>query len=742
MWLLKDKAGNITYLTPGKTFNIGRKKGTLVLNDDSVSRNHATISILPKYHINQIKSNTQPLSECKIIDSGAKYGSTILRENEPDRQVTKEGDLLQHNDRIRFGVQESIFTVLYVPIITATSGLDKDEKSELQNIIDTLDGKVTMGWESLCTHMTLSEAKISEKLTCALAFGTPIVPMDFWRLALKAFGANEKMPEPASFTKHLNEKFTLFGQISLAPDSRRNNLFKGLTFVHFDSGQYSVHRRMIELAGGKSLLYRQKTHGTMNICDENVIVVQLVESNTTQATGTGDASYMAACVQLGEHRHRAIPASEIALAIIHCSTEKYCNPKYDHVGMFKRKKISQMEKSSILALDTQDVEIPGTNKGIRVGDPIESSGKKNPHYLKESTEYDSESQIDRNKLQKSLSNSEESCSTQTRVENRARTLVNPMASQLDEESIQVASLNYESCISSDSKIEENPKKRARDEENESFDGEKKKRISEESSGHRKPEEKRPRKNSASKDAISDDDNIIFRDEEPSKEHCDIETSARKSDERIQGNSPQSLKKPEPPLKNPFASQRKRSDEFSELSPPKPKSPDLRIPKSPNVSKTLSQNKSPVKNKTKLPSTPERGQRTLTSFLSPKKEMTEKTCWTSPKKPPKNKLDLVPPSPSGEFLKSEKTIASSTSFSKLKTSTNFLRVESLDVTFLSERKFTKKFSKNYQKKPPRVKIVLWNNGDTSKEENEEKSLDDESDDCPTKSSKGRKKMFRV
>lgn len=254
--------------------------------------------------------------------------------------------------------------------------------------------------------------------------------------------------------------------------------------------------------------------------------------------------------QLGECRRRAIPASEIALAIIHCSREKCCNPKYDYVGMFRRKKNCPTEKSSVLALDTQDVEGPGPSSLAREAGKF--SERNNLHYLKESMEYDSESQINANKFQKNSLNTGESYSRQTRSENRAQTLLNPMTSQFDNASIQVVSLNYDSCLSSDSKIEDQPRKRARDEEDESFDVKKKKWISPASLEYGNAEE--PVKASSPKEVISDYDDVLFSDEEPFKRQ--LEKSAKKDEERIEENSPQVSEERESLMKNPFASQRK------------------------------------------------------------------------------------------------------------------------------------------------------------------------------------------
>lgn len=92
------------------------------------------------------------------------------------------------------------------------------------------------------------------QLSCALAFCTPLVPIDYWKAALNAFQNNEEFPDPVEFASLINNKMAKIGKVDVAPNPMRTTCFKNLTFVHFTSKQHALYKRMIKLAG----IYRQK----------------------------------------------------------------------------------------------------------------------------------------------------------------------------------------------------------------------------------------------------------------------------------------------------------------------------------------------------------------------------------------------------------------------------------------------------------------------------------------------------
>jgi pSer/pThr/pTyr-binding forkhead associated (FHA) protein len=96
MWFIKHiKTGEILNINQEKT-TIGRLGTTHVIkNDESISRKHCTFLL---------KQN-----ELRIIDDGAKYGTTI--QNDQIKKVSKEPMTLKDGDKVQFGCYENIWEI-------------------------------------------------------------------------------------------------------------------------------------------------------------------------------------------------------------------------------------------------------------------------------------------------------------------------------------------------------------------------------------------------------------------------------------------------------------------------------------------------------------------------------------------------------------------------------------------------------------------------------------------------------
>ncbi|XP_076234824.1 nibrin isoform X2 [Calliopsis andreniformis] len=351
MWYLEKKTGKRIYLAPKKELTFGRKKTDIILqNDESVSRLHASICIEPR---NTIETN-ETISICKLKDMGSKYGTYILLGEEEKIEIKEQEYHLKHQDQIRFGLQNHIFTVIYVPVVTMVSTMTDNDKNTLQNIMNEIDGIISDKWTNNCTHLTVSKATLTEKVTWAMAFAIPIVTLDYWKQVKCAINNGDQLPKYEDFVPFISETLINKEKVSLCPNKNRKTLFQNLIFIHFSIRQYKMYGKMISLAGGKSLLYSKKPLSNKELCAPNVIVLQYPNSDVTQSTQNIIPEYDSIYNMLQTNKRKMIPESDIPLAILHCSVEKYCNPHFKF-GEFLKRTQSKLEFSEVLAIDTQDV---------------------------------------------------------------------------------------------------------------------------------------------------------------------------------------------------------------------------------------------------------------------------------------------------------------------------------------------------------------------------------------------------
>ncbi|KOX80977.1 Nibrin [Melipona quadrifasciata] len=365
MWYLIDQEGHCVYLKPNQETVIGRKKGDIILsNDTSISREHALISVT---QLNDIMSN-EPTSICKLKDLKSKYGTFILREEEII-QITETEYNLKHQDKIRFGLLHHIFEVMNMSIITITSTLPNEEVERLKNLMEEIDGVIIRGntWSKAFTYLTVGKAVLTLKLVCAMASALPIVTMKYWDGVKFAINNGQPLPDPNNFVPPIGEVLVTKEKISVSRNEKRMKLFEELTFVHFSKAQYKTYKTVIRIAvklsivsnkeyvsGGKSKLFYTAGLTTAELCAQNIIVLQYPDSDMTQSSDTIFSEYNIIKDAFQANNRRMISETEIPLAILHCSTEKYCNPMYKFAKLLKRQE-PKCDSSENSNLDTQNL---------------------------------------------------------------------------------------------------------------------------------------------------------------------------------------------------------------------------------------------------------------------------------------------------------------------------------------------------------------------------------------------------
>src|SRR6478736_10214831 len=114
MWILK---GTTDYQLPLGETNLGRKKGEILINDNTLSRQHVT------FKVNQSSNGFDLI----VTDLTSKYGTFIN-----NTKIT-EPTLVKHLDTIKLGLNTT-FTAHYIPLFICLSQFHSEEKHSLTSI--------------------------------------------------------------------------------------------------------------------------------------------------------------------------------------------------------------------------------------------------------------------------------------------------------------------------------------------------------------------------------------------------------------------------------------------------------------------------------------------------------------------------------------------------------------------------------------------------------------------------------
>ncbi|KAI4484371.1 hypothetical protein M0802_013116 [Mischocyttarus mexicanus] len=250
-------------------------------------------------------------------------------------------------------------------MITLTSGLEEKEKDKLEQIMKQIDGIILTNWQNYCTHLTVLSPKLTEKVAVALAAGIMIVTVDYWK-AVKYAMENDHHPIPKinNFVPRIKEEYIPKGLVSLYANDKRKKLFRKKIFFFYELKQYETYRLMIKLAGGDSNFIDLKCKQNFSIGD-NIIHIKINkddEDSAVSKTFKRNHDYISKLIlivffTLQRYKKRFIPDSEIPLAILFCSIEKYCNQKYHFSNVFKNEKQFDYFLPETLVMDTQDLEL-------------------------------------------------------------------------------------------------------------------------------------------------------------------------------------------------------------------------------------------------------------------------------------------------------------------------------------------------------------------------------------------------
>lgn len=223
------------------------------------------------------------------------------------------------------------------------------EKDQLKHDIDALDGEILDTFSENCTHLTINNLKVTVKVLQCLTYAVPIVTTEYWKAYLSAIQKQQSLPNCDNFIPKLIEPY-LDKNVSIAANVNRRRVFMGKTFAFMVKRHKNIYEKAIELAGGKCISLDELKCRKNNLIRSNMIVVNYAPS--TQSQCTQDIENIGDYIRT--NNLRMIPDYEIGLAIIHCSTEKFCNPKHkiEENFMVSSQIIANEKSGTVLAENT------------------------------------------------------------------------------------------------------------------------------------------------------------------------------------------------------------------------------------------------------------------------------------------------------------------------------------------------------------------------------------------------------
>ncbi|XP_055911396.1 nibrin [Eupeodes corollae] len=317
MWIANHlHSGKKMYLLSGREYTIGRVGSDIVLTDDtSISRSHALFQVSNK--------------SLKLEDKGSKYG-TYHNEHIENKQKIPKGNLieLKEGDRILFGALKNEWVISKNNINTMVSSLNAKDLVEIKNQLDILGGNIISKWESKCTHLTMPEITITIKVLHALIEKIPIVSCSFWKDYHTNIQDKKEPPNPSNYLpKRSIQLSSAIQDGHMGFNENRKTLFAGKTFVFMSKKHLEMYAPIVTKAGGQCKDLKNNVSKSF-LLKSNTIVIQYVASTQSQGTQTINtiSEYLEA------NSLRTIPEYEIGLAIVCCTTEKYCNPAFNAIS--------------------------------------------------------------------------------------------------------------------------------------------------------------------------------------------------------------------------------------------------------------------------------------------------------------------------------------------------------------------------------------------------------------------------
>ncbi|KAA0703227.1 Nibrin Nijmegen breakage syndrome protein 1 -like protein [Triplophysa tibetana] len=348
MWKLQptESGGQSLFLLSGQTYVVGRKNCEILLsNDQSISREHARLTV-----------TEQGIS----LKDSSKYG-TFVNDEKLEAGSTKS---LQTGDSVTFGVFQSKFRLEKESIVVCSSCVDNEGKVSLSQHVRSIGGRLVNSWTPDCTHLVMPTVKVTIKTICALLCCRPIVKPEYFSAFSKAVQQKLPLPKPERFRPQVDEPTLTKEDLDLGARPERKSLFKGKTFVFFNSKQARVLIVAVSCGGAVSQLLEEGSLPLSLLESSSTCVVDMISDNSQALIPPTTKKWVDSVSQILQRKGlRFITESEIGLAAIHLSNQTYCNPCSSlHSESVKKKAVMASETlSQYTAVDETALAAPSQN---------------------------------------------------------------------------------------------------------------------------------------------------------------------------------------------------------------------------------------------------------------------------------------------------------------------------------------------------------------------------------------------
>ncbi|CAB3253464.1 unnamed protein product [Arctia plantaginis] len=371
MWYLTSENDDrvIYIISQAEPVIIGRSIDNQVCHfaipdDPSISRKHASLSV---------RNNTVILQ-----DLGSRYGTFV--NDSVDKAEVNVAIQLKEKDIIKFGKMNSVWKVNNLNLNTCTSTLKGENLQKLKLTLSKLGVLLKNEWDDSCYYLTMPVITLTIKVVLALVQGSHIVTTDFWENLLESVNKFSAIPDPQKFIPAVMESTLNKEVVSFSPDVQRKSIFKDKKFIFFSRRQYDMYKPVLCRSGASPLLLAECKMTVSMLCEENIVVIQFIASAATQETAAQRNQINEIVIQLKNRGKRVIADAEIGLAILYCSTEKYCNPSFSFTSEMVKQNPGVLSKTSkVLALESQEptVDIKHEKENLKINETYASDDKNN-----------------------------------------------------------------------------------------------------------------------------------------------------------------------------------------------------------------------------------------------------------------------------------------------------------------------------------------------------------------------------